>query len=78
MVDEEKVAAFQLSGVSCPVCGNGINWVKSIQHYSYDWSVVLLAECWPGYVNSKKPRHLFVIKIEGLPVVKTRAEEEDV
>ena len=60
---------FQLRKVKCPVCGNPINSTESIQSYSWNNHVVLLAECWSGSTCKEMPRHTFLIDIENLPIV---------
>lgn len=61
---------FQLSKVKCPVCGsNHINWTEPVQDTSWNGIVVLLAECWSGDTSEDKPKHLFLIELEDLPVV---------
>ena len=70
-VAEER--GFSLNRVRCPVCGSRhINWVKSINDYNWNHSVVLLAECWSGDLLAEKPRHLFLIRFKDLPEVEAR------
>ena len=61
---------FILKSVKCPVCGsNHINWVEVVEHTSWAGKVKLLAECWSGNVSEEKPRHLFLIELNDLPLV---------
>ena len=66
----EAKAGFKMSEVKCPVCkSTHINWTKVVEHKSWAGRVVLLAECWSGEVDLEKPRHLFLIELEDLPIV---------
>lgn len=60
---------FVLEEIKCPVCGNSINSTRPVQDISWNGKVVLLAECWSGDIYSEKPRHLFLIELDDLPVV---------
>ena len=52
------------------MCGsNNINWTKSVSSINWDGKIVLLAECWSGEIYNEKPKHLFLIELEDLPVV---------
>jgi hypothetical protein len=54
--------------IKCPICNNPVNWTKVAGDYWFNNKVVLLAECWSGKTNVEKPRHLFLIKFEDLPM----------
>lgn len=59
-----------MSEIKCPVCkSDHINWTKVVEHTSYAGKVVLIAECWSGNTQIEKPRHLFLIQLDELPVV---------
>ena len=67
----EEKEGFLLSNVNCPVCkSNHINWKKVVEHTSWSGKVKLLVECWSGNISKDKPRHLFLIELNGLPIVK--------
>lgn len=68
---KEVKKGFCLKDVKCPVCGsNHINWQESVNTFDYNSKVILLAECWSGDIVYEKPKHLFLIELENLPVVK--------
>jgi hypothetical protein len=58
-----------LDNVRCPICGHGMNWIKSIEDYSFRHQVALLAECWSGNIHNESPTHLFIIRLKDLPVI---------
>jgi len=61
---------IELNEIKCPVCGNpSINWAKSVGSIDYNGKIKLLAECWSGDTSQDKPKHLFLIILEDLPVV---------
>ena len=63
------IVGVQLKDIKCPVCGNQINWIKVVEHTSWNGKVGLLAECWSGEFCIDKPRHLFLIELDNLPEV---------
>ena len=66
----EEKEGFLLKNVRCPICkSNHINWIKVVEHTSWDGGVKLLAECWSGNTREEKPRHLFLIELNDLPIV---------
>lgn len=67
---------IELEEVKCPVCGNGINWVKPVNSWDWDGKIVLLAECWEGTSEPLRSRHLFLIRIDGLPMVEIEKVSE--
>ena len=67
---KEANKGFCLKEVRCPVCkSNHINWIKVVQNYNWDGTIVLLAECWSGDTSQPKPQHLFLIELKNLPRV---------
>ena len=67
---KEAKEGFSLKEIRCPVCrSNHINWAKVVQHKSWNGTIILLAECWSGDTQNKKPHHLFLIELNDLPVV---------
>ena len=61
---------FELSKIKCPICGSKhINWTEVVEHTSWTGKVSLLAECWSGNISEDKPRHLVLIRLNGLPIV---------
>ena len=59
---------FQLKEVKCPICQNPVNWIKPVNSYNWNHTIVLLAECWSGEIAIEKPSHLFLIEIKNLPI----------
>jgi len=66
----ELKKGFCLEDVRCPTCGNkGVNWIKVVQNKNWNGKIILLAECWSGDTSEDKPKHLFLIEIDDLPMV---------
>jgi hypothetical protein len=59
----------KLSDIKCPICGNPINSHEVIGDYNWNNKVSLLAQCWSGDIYTEKPRHLFLVEIDNLPIV---------
>lgn len=66
----ESKKGISINQIRCPTCGsNHINWKKVVQDKNWNGTIILLAECWSGNINKEKPRHLFLIELDDLPVV---------
>ena len=54
--------------IKCPYCRNKLNSLEPIAVRKS--TVTFVGECWSGDTNVNKPRHLFIVKIGGLRIVR--------
>ncbi|KKN69614.1 hypothetical protein LCGC14_0439170 [marine sediment metagenome] len=64
---------LRLDNVKCPICGSvHKNFGKVVEHTSWSGNVKLLIECWSGNTEKELPKHLYLIELEELPIVKIK------
>lgn len=65
--------SLRLDSIKCPICGSvHKSFNKVVENTSWNGKVKLIVECWSGDIYKEKPRHLYLIELNNLPIVKVK------
>ncbi len=69
--------SLRLASVKCPICGSiHKNFKEVVENTSWSGKVKLLVECWSGDIKKDLPKHLYLIELNNLPIV--RVQQRDI
>ena len=65
--------SLRLESIKCPICGSiHKNFKDVVEHTSWSGKVKLLVECWSGNIYKENPRHLYLVELDNLPIIRIK------